>query len=170
MYSLLNTHSEYTSFCISKNITSNTFLLVSKIVEGLQCILQAPLKKESWDWIIESWKEQIWKNNCIIFNNFWGMSVSWLAFAESKLKFLKKICSLSKCGKEEREPCFLLHTSPILSMIFYNGFNNWIIDAIWNRVAVSIFWNFKVAYNIGEEGIKNLRCIDITFNDFILFN
>ena len=40
--------------------------------------------------------------------------------------------------------------------IFYNRFNNWIIDVIWDRVAVSIFCNFEVTYNIGKEGIRNL--------------
>ena len=40
MYSVLNTLSEYTYFCISKNITSYTFLLVFKIVESLQCIFK----------------------------------------------------------------------------------------------------------------------------------
>ena len=39
MYNVLNTLSEYTYFYISKNITSYTFLLVFKIVESLQCIL-----------------------------------------------------------------------------------------------------------------------------------
>ena len=36
---LLNTLSEYTYFYISRNNTSYTFLLVFKIVESLQCIL-----------------------------------------------------------------------------------------------------------------------------------
>ena len=40
MYSLLNTISEYTCFYISKNITSYFFLLVLKIVESLQCMLE----------------------------------------------------------------------------------------------------------------------------------
>ena len=44
MYSVLNTLSEYTSFCISKNITSDTFLLVFKIVESLHCILKSLTK------------------------------------------------------------------------------------------------------------------------------
>ena len=39
MYSVLTTLSEYTYFYISKNITSYTSLLVFKIVEFLQCIL-----------------------------------------------------------------------------------------------------------------------------------
>ena len=48
---------------------------------------------------------------------FVGMHVSWLAFVESKLKISFKISSLSTCEKEKREHCFLLHTSPILSML-----------------------------------------------------
>ena len=40
MYSLLTTLSKYTYFSISENTTSYTFLLVSKIVESLQCILK----------------------------------------------------------------------------------------------------------------------------------
>ena len=44
MYSVLNTLSEYTYFYISKNMTSYTFLLVLKIVESLQCILN-PLQE-----------------------------------------------------------------------------------------------------------------------------
>ena len=47
MYSLLNTLSEYTYFYISKNITSHTFLLVFKIVESLQCILNSIVKSQS---------------------------------------------------------------------------------------------------------------------------
>ena len=39
MYSVLNTLSEYTYFYISKKITLCTFLLIFKIVESLQCIL-----------------------------------------------------------------------------------------------------------------------------------
>ena len=39
MYSVSNTLSEYTYFCISKDITSYTFLLVFEIVESLQCII-----------------------------------------------------------------------------------------------------------------------------------
>ena len=39
MYSVLHTLSEYTYFFISKNIISYTFLLVFKIVESIQCIL-----------------------------------------------------------------------------------------------------------------------------------
>ena len=41
MHSVLKTLSEYTYFYISKNNTSDTFLLVFKIVESLQCILKA---------------------------------------------------------------------------------------------------------------------------------
>ena len=40
MYSVLNTLSEYTYFCISKSITSCTFLLAFKIVGILQCTLK----------------------------------------------------------------------------------------------------------------------------------
>ena len=50
---------------------------------------------------------------------FVAMSVSWLAFAESKLKISFKIWSLSTCEKEKREHCFLLYTSPILSMLWW---------------------------------------------------
>ena len=39
MYSVLNTLSEYTYFYIPKDITSYTFLLVFKIVESPQSIL-----------------------------------------------------------------------------------------------------------------------------------
>ena len=41
MYSVLNTLSEYTYIYISKNISSYTFWLIFKIVESLQCILNA---------------------------------------------------------------------------------------------------------------------------------
>ena len=41
----LNTLSEYTYFYISENITSYTFLLVFKIAESLQCILNTPINK-----------------------------------------------------------------------------------------------------------------------------
>ena len=48
---------------------------------------------------------------------FVGMSASWLTFVESKLKIYFKISSLSTCEKQKREHNFLLHTSPILSML-----------------------------------------------------
>ena len=40
MYSVLNKLSEYIQFNISINITSYAFLLVVKIAESLQCILE----------------------------------------------------------------------------------------------------------------------------------
>ena len=40
MYNVLNTFLEYTYFYTSENITSYAFLLVVKIVESLQCILE----------------------------------------------------------------------------------------------------------------------------------
>ena len=39
MYGVLNTLSDYTYFYISKKITSYNFVLVFKIVESLECIL-----------------------------------------------------------------------------------------------------------------------------------
>ena len=50
--------------------------------------------------------------------------------------------------------CFSYFEYDWVIAIFYNGFNNWIIDAISNWVTVSIFCNFKVAYNIAKEGIS----------------
>ena len=47
MYSVLNTLSEYAHFCISKNTTSYTFLVVFKIVESLQYILKSYEMKKS---------------------------------------------------------------------------------------------------------------------------
>ena len=44
----MNTLSEYTSFYISKSITSYTFLLVLKIVESLQCILKLYVLQKSF--------------------------------------------------------------------------------------------------------------------------
>ena len=44
---------------------------------------------------------------------FVGISVSSLTFVESELK----ISSLSTCEKKKRKHCFLLHGSPILSML-----------------------------------------------------
>ena len=40
MHVVLNTLSEYTYFCISKKLTSYTFLFVFKIVKSFQCILK----------------------------------------------------------------------------------------------------------------------------------
>ena len=40
MYNVLNTFLEYTYFYTSENITSYAFLLVVKIAESLQCILE----------------------------------------------------------------------------------------------------------------------------------
>ena len=77
---------------------------------------------------------------------FVGMSVSRLAFAECKLKISFNICFQSTCEKEEK---FLLPVAYLsyfeyawVVSIFYNGLNNWIVDVVWNRVAVSIFCNF----------------------------
>ena len=39
MYNILNVQSEYTYFYITKNVTTYSFLVVSKIVESLQCVL-----------------------------------------------------------------------------------------------------------------------------------
>ena len=44
MYGMLNTLSEYICFYMLKNITSQIFLLVFKIVESLQCILKKELR------------------------------------------------------------------------------------------------------------------------------
>ena len=55
MYSVLNKLSEYIQFNISINITSHVFLLVVKIAESLQCILEVSsvnekiLNKESFE-------------------------------------------------------------------------------------------------------------------------
>ena len=61
MYSALNTLSEYIYFYISKNITSYTFLLVFKIVEGRQCTLKIdPEKRSGRDYktvSIQLWQE-----------------------------------------------------------------------------------------------------------------
>ena len=73
---------------------------------------------------------------------FVAMSVFWLAFAESKLK--TRI--LFPVGHFNSEYAWVI-------AIFHNGFNDWIVDVIWNRFTVSIFCNFQVAYNIGKEGI-----------------
>ena len=44
MYSVLNILSEYTCFYVSEDITSYTFWLAFKIVESLQCILNASME------------------------------------------------------------------------------------------------------------------------------
>ena len=46
MYSVLNTHSEYTYFYISANIASYTNLHVFKIVERVQCNLKQRFLKK----------------------------------------------------------------------------------------------------------------------------
>ena len=102
---------------------------------------------------------------------FVGMSVSWLTFVESKLKIYFKFLPYlhAKRKKENTVSCciLLLFEYAWVITIFYRSFNNWIIDVIWDRVAVNIFCNFEVT--IGKEGIQNLCCINLTFNDFILF-
>ena len=47
MYGVLNALSEYLCFCISRNITSYTFLLVFIIVESLQYILREKMSENS---------------------------------------------------------------------------------------------------------------------------
>ena len=53
--------------------------------------------------MIKTWKKKIWK--CL-----------YLDFAEFRLKISFNICFLSRCENEERNSCYPLHTSPILSM------------------------------------------------------
>ena len=48
MSSVLNKLSEYKYFYISKNITSYTLLVVFKIVESLQCILNLEISHGSY--------------------------------------------------------------------------------------------------------------------------
>ena len=65
MYSAMSTLSEYTHFYISKNITSYTFLLVFKIVESLQYILNL------------AWKEKhLFSINTLLFYKKPGSSLS----------------------------------------------------------------------------------------------
>ena len=71
MYSVLNTLSEYTYFCISKKITSYTFLLVFKIVESFQCILK--LQEQSFTDVLEN---GVLKN----FAKFTGKLLCWSLF------------------------------------------------------------------------------------------
>ena len=53
---------------------------------------------------------------------FVRMSLSWLTFVESKLKISFKISSLSTCEKEKREHYFVLHTSPISSILGWSRY------------------------------------------------
>ena len=46
MCSVLNTLSEYAYFYISKGVTSHTFLLVFKVIESLQCILNTYITRK----------------------------------------------------------------------------------------------------------------------------
>ena len=69
MYSVLNTLSEYKYFYISKTLLHRLLLLVSKIIENLQCILKRLL-----DWTLLYYKAHrrdvsrlMWKN----FEPFW---------------------------------------------------------------------------------------------------
>ena len=57
MYSLLNTLSEYTYFCISKNISSYTFFLVFKIFKNLNQQLS-----NKYFWPAFSVKTELWTN------------------------------------------------------------------------------------------------------------
>ena len=106
-------------------------------------------------------KKKIWRNICSFFDNFCGISVSWLAFAISKLKF--PLTTIPYVHVKRGDSCCVLRTSPIMSMfacfLYFTRRNNWIVDRIWNRAVVTIFYNFKITYNIGKEGIQNLRCI-----------
>ena len=70
MYSVLNTLSEYAHFCISKNTTSYTFLLVFKIVESLQ-----------WN-VVKNEKMKMKKSNVNSFCKKW-QSPSFLNQAQS---------------------------------------------------------------------------------------
>ena len=124
-------------------------------------------------WINKTWKKKIWKNSRIVFKIFWweclyllGMS---LTFSESKHKSSFKICSYLNAKRKKRTTFHVAYFSyfKYAPVIFYDGLSNWIVHVIWNKVTVSIFCNFKVVYNIGNENIQNLGCINI---NFILFN
>ena len=86
------------------------------------------------------------------------MSVSWLAFAKSKLK----ICSLSTCENERKEKTlfpvayFSYFEYAWVIAIFYKGFDNWIVDVFWNMVM--------------KKTVLLTYGINITFNSFIFFN
>ena len=86
-----------------------------------------------------------------------------LLLTNLNLKFLLKFLPYlhAKRKKENTVSCciLLLFEYAWVITIFYRSFNNWIIDVIWDRVAVNIFCNFEVAYNIGKEGIQNFTCI-----------
>lgn len=112
--------------------------------------LKLPGEVGSSDWKIISWKKKIWKMSTFPF----------MVFA-----FSFYICSLSAYEKEkDREEihvaCGMSLCMPLpawLISTFYNGFYKWIVNVV-------------RACNFGKESIRNLRCIKITFSDFILFN
>ena len=133
-------------------------------------------KGGSFDWVIKTGKKKIWKK-CLRFLERFSLGCLYtdLPLLNLNLKIAFKNCSLSTFEKQKKR--FML---PIASFsyfeyvwvisIFYSELDYWIVDAVWNRVIVSIFFNFKIAYNIGKEIILNLCCVKITFNDFIIFN
>ena len=105
VYSVLNTLSEYTHFCISKNITSYTFLLVFKIFESLQCIL-----------------------NFVKIQNQLPQSI--LKVKIKKLLWFYTIClcyfvfKLKKKGSLNKENCFFCFTSKVLLVHEVSKFQN----------------------------------------------
>ena len=122
-------------------------------------MLKVRWKDGSYHWVIKTWKKKSWRISALSFRIFMGKSVSWLAFAESKLKFFKTNLFLIYMRIAKRRAlfsvaCFSYFEYDWVIAIFYNGFNNWIIDVISNWVTVNIFCNFKVAYNIAKEGIS----------------
>ena len=60
MYRVLNKLSEYTQLCISNDITSNAFLLVSKTTKSLQCILKQTFSQVEFFYIFECCYDESW--------------------------------------------------------------------------------------------------------------
>ena len=50
------------------------------------------------------------------------------------------------------------------SAIFYNRFNEEIVNVIWNNISTCC--NFKITFNTGKEGIQNFHCIKYQFEGF----
>ena len=70
---------------------------------------------------------------------------------------------LSTCKKKKREYYFFSYFEYAwVTAILYNRFNNWIVDVIWNRVAVRIYCKFKITYNIRKERIQNSFWISLS--------
>ena len=129
-------------------------------VTWYSCNYRVCIHSEMCTWHNKNIHDWLQSNSALSLIIFAGMSVSWLAFAESKLK----ICSLSTCEKEKKEKTlfpvayFSYFEYAWVIAIFYKGFDNWIVDVIWNMVMKKkVFRIFTVLISLSTVSSSSIK-------------